>query len=127
MSRWPSGKEPPVVRCAVALVLCSALVVQARAELLTFNFALSSNGVGVAYGTRAGELGLTYGMAMRGSISYDPATPGVWAPDTIFAEQMLTFASPGAMTLAVGGHTFTSAPGAPVQIEWHPGGAPSAT
>jgi hypothetical protein len=110
-----------VVRCALVLAVLCSLAGRASAGLVTFDFAVSAGGAGVAHGARLEALGLTRGLAMRGAISYDPAAPGASVPDPIFGGDMLAFSSPGAMALEVGGHTFASAAGAAVQIEWHPG------
>jgi hypothetical protein len=93
----------------------------ARAGWIAFDYTVAgSGGVGIAYGTRLTELGLSYGMPMSGTIRYDPAVPGVWVPDPVVEgkRQVLRYSSPGSFALNVGGHTFASDPGVPLQIEW---------
>lgn len=111
-----------MTRCVLLVVsLLSSLSATARAGEITFDYTVAGmNGVGVAYGTRLAELGLTYGMPMSGRVSYNPSVPGEWVSDPVTGggSRVLRYSSPGSFTLTVGGHTFASDPGAPLQIEW---------
>jgi hypothetical protein len=109
-----------VTRCVLlAVVLTCSHATTARAGWVAFDYAVAGpDRVGIAYGTRLTELGLSYGMPMSGRVGYDPSVPGVWSPDptTGGKSQVLRYSSPGSFTLDVGGHTFAS--DAPLQIEW---------
>lgn len=109
-----------MVRCVLlAVALLCSQAAMARAGWMAVDYT-AGTGVGVAYGTRLTELGLSSGMTMSGSVSYDPSVPGVWVTDPITGgkSQVLRYSSPGSFTLEVGGHTFASDPGAPLQVEW---------
>jgi hypothetical protein len=110
-----------MTRLGLVLTMSWALAGQARAELVTYGFTVSG-GVGVAYGQNLAELGLTPGMPMSGTVSYDPAAANERAPDGT-----LISTSPGRMTLQAGGHTFASIPSTPVRIELHPSQPPGVT
>jgi hypothetical protein len=73
-----------MTRCvplAVSLLCCPAA--SARAGWITFDYAVAGGGVGLAYGTRLADLGLTYGMPMSGRVNYNPSVPGEWMSDPI--------------------------------------------
>ena len=110
-----------MTRCVLlAVLLVCSQAATARAGWMGFDFDVAPSGIGVAYGTRLGELGLTYGMAMSGRVTYDLAVTGVWVPDPVIEGkgQVLRYSAPGSFTLEVGGHTFASASGGSLQIEW---------
>jgi hypothetical protein len=110
-----------MTRCVLLAVplLCS-LAASARAGWITFDYAVAGGGVGLAYGSRLADLGLTYGMPMSGRVSYNPSVPGEWMSDPITggSGRVLRYSPIGSFALDVGGYTFASDPCAPLQVEW---------
>jgi hypothetical protein len=103
-----------MLRQVFAVALTCVLAGQAPAEQITFAFH-TDGGIGIAYGQFLTQLGLSPGMPMRGTVSYDPATRGTTAPDGT-----VNFSAPGGMTVQVGGLTFASDPSDRLLAVWHP-------